>query len=425
MSIVTSDTSVTHTFGNVACLAMNYIKDFFPDDFFRTEHISTKIAYQQLNVFRSRREFWKNEKPMLILKPRIEIDDSSVGYYGSALMNRVTNSKLGVEFANTVPVIVDEQYGVMLRFGWNRFKIYYDVAIVVQTYNEQLNIMYSLKNKMVPLAPFMLRADLEACIPKGIIKPIQKHLGTPEEDTAEITKYLNTYGSVPFTYKLKNASGTNEYFMLYGTNVEVVLSDISADDGENIGMITDTYTIGLSMSFEFNAPGSWYVFLKDNNPNFIANPTDSELEAGNKKLIGERIVPLLSIPLQYNLSLDEGWKILQSPTYMVTSNGIGPEFVDETDFSQVIPKAVQNTIVQLIKHNKEHGIPISPYIRFRCFKDTKELPVGYNGFKVDLENFKIYTYNCKPKVTYRLFILINNLAIQNLMPQVQEFHKEK
>ena len=69
MSIVTSDTSVTHTFGNVACLAMNYIKDFFPDDFFRTEHISTKIAYQQLNVFRSRREFWKNEKPMLILKP--------------------------------------------------------------------------------------------------------------------------------------------------------------------------------------------------------------------------------------------------------------------------------------------------------------------------------------------------------------------
>ena len=250
-------------------------------------------------------------------------------------------------------------------------------------------------------------------------------MGTPEEDTAEITKYLNTYGKVPFTYKLKNASGTNEYFMLYGTNVEVVLSDISADDGENIGMITDTYTIGLSMSFEFNAPGSWYVFLRDKNPNFIANPTDSELEAGNKKIVGERIVPLLSIPLQYNLRLEEGWKILQSPTYMVTSNGIGPEYVDETDFAQVIPKAVQNTIAQLVKHNKEHGIPLSPYIRFRCFKDTKELPVGHNGYKVDLENFKIYTYNCKPKVTYRLFILINNLAIQNLLPQVQEFHKEK
>lgn len=425
MSIVTSDTSVTHTFGNVACLAMNYIKDFFPDDFFRTEHISTKIAYQQLNVFRSRREFWKNEKPMLILKPRIEIDDSSVGYYGSALMNRVTNSKLGVEFANTVPVIIDEQYGVMLRFGWNRFKIYYDVAIVVQTYNEQVNLMYSLKNKMIPLQPFMLRADLEACIPKGIIKPIQKHLGVPEDDTAEVTKYLNMFGKVPFTYKLKNASGTNEYFMLYGTNVEVVLSEISGDDGESIGMITDTYTIGLSMSFEFNAPGSWYVFLKDNNPNFIMNPTDSEIEAGNQKLVGERIVPLLTIPLKYNLHLEEGWKILQSPTYMVTSSGVGVEYVDETDFSQVIPKAVQTTIEQLVKHNKEHGIPLSPYIRFRCFKDTKELPVGKMGYEVDLEKFKIYTYNCKPKVTYRLFILINNLAIQNLLPQVAEFHKEK
>ena len=101
--------------------------------------------------------------------------------------------------------------------------------------------------------------------------------------------------------------------MLYGTNVEVVLSEISGDDGESIGMITDTYTIGLSMSFEFNAPGSWYVFLKDNNPNFIMNPTDSEIEAGNQKLVGERIVPLLTIPLKYNLHLEEGWKILQSP----------------------------------------------------------------------------------------------------------------
>lgn len=427
MSIVSSDTSVTHTFGNVACLAMNYIKQFFPDDFFRAEHISTKIAYRQLDVFRSRKEFWKNEKPMLILKPRIEIDDSSVAYYGSAMMDRKFNSLLNVEFANTVPVIVDKQYGVMLRFGWNRFKIYYDIAIVVQTYNEQLNLMYSLKNKMIPLQPFMLPADLEACVPKGIINPIRDHLGIPEGDTAEITRYLNTHGKTPFTYKLKNASGTNEYFMLYHTNVEVVLSEISGDDGETIGMVTDTYTIGLSMSFEFNAPGTWYAFFKDKNPNYICNPSDMELNSslGNDALVGKRIVPLLSIPLQYDLHLENGWKILQSPTYMVTIDGIGPEFADITDFSQVIPGSVQNTIKGIVKHNKEHGIPISPYIRFRCFKDTKELPRGKTGYEVDLEKFQIITYNCKPKVTYRLFILVNNMAIQSLLPQVTEFNKEK
>lgn len=424
MSIVSSDTSVTHTFGNVACVAMNYIKSYFNPDFFKTEHISTKIAYKQLDVFRSKKEFWKNEKPILVVKPRVEIDDSSVGYYGSAMMNRMTNSLLNAEFANTVPVIVDRKYGIMLRFGWNRFKIYYDVAIVVQTYNEQLNLMYSLKNKMIPQTPYMLNTSLEACIPKGIIKPIQKHLGIPEDKTAAITRYLNTYGDVPFTYKLKNASGTNEYFMLYDTNIEVTLSDINGDDGDQNNMVTDTYTISLSMSFEFNAPGTWYTFLKDNDPRYIANPSDAELHESDS-LVGERIVPLLSIPLNYNLRLGEGWKILQSPAYMVTQNGCKPGIVDITDFSQVIPDPVQDTIKKLVKHNKENGIPLSPYIQFRCFKDTKELPIGKRGYEVDLDKFEIRTYDCKPKTTYRLFILINNLAIQAITPQIQEFNKEK
>lgn len=61
MSIVTSDTSITHTFGNVACVAMDYIRSFFSDGFFKTEHISTKIAYRQLDVFRSKKEFWKTK----------------------------------------------------------------------------------------------------------------------------------------------------------------------------------------------------------------------------------------------------------------------------------------------------------------------------------------------------------------------------
>lgn len=420
MSIVTSDTSITHTFGNVACVAMDYIRSFFSDGFFKTEHISTKIAYRQLDVFRSKKEFWKNEKPILIVKPRIEMDDSSKAHYGSAMMERITSSKLPMEFSQRVPVITDRQYGVMLRFGWNRFKIYYDVAIVVQTYNEQINIANSLKNKMITLRPFSINTDLEACIPKGITKPIQHHLGIPEDDTAELVKYLNVKGIVPFTYKLKNASGTNEYFMLYNTNIEAVLSDISIDDGDSIGMITDTYTIGLTMSFEFNSPATWYAFLKDANPHYIVNPSDAEMDAGNAS-VGDRIVPLLTLPTRYNLRLGDGWKILVSPTYMVTTRGKGPDVVDITKFDQVIPKPIRETLSGIVKHNNVNGIPLMPYIQFRCFKDVIELPVGLDGYVVDLEKFEIRTYDCKPNITYRFFILINNLAINSITPQVTKF----
>lgn len=425
MSIITSDTSITHTFGNVACEAMEFIKSYFSDDFFRTEHISTKISYRQLDMFRTHKEFWKHKKPIIILKPRIDIDDSTVAGYGAATHSRITNSKSPVEFGETHPVIVDRTHGVMLRFAWNRIKLYYDIAIIVQTYNEQVNLAQTLKNRLVPPTPYYLKTTLEACIPKGIIQPISHHLGFQDnnpERTAGTIHYLNRYGTVPFTYKLKNASGTNEYFMLYDTNIEIIPSDINIDDGEAVNMVNDTFTIGLTMSFEFNTVGTWYVFLQDRIDFYIRNPSDSEIEIGNRYSSSYNadgtIVPLSSIPLKYDLQLGNDWKVLEAPAYFVTSDGIGPEYRDTTSLSQAIPKATQQTILDVYRYVKASGIPLHPFIQFRCFKGTREIPYGCNGFTVDLDQFDLYTYDCTPRVSYRLFILINNLAIYSISDEV-------
>lgn len=432
MSIITSDTSITHTFGNVACEAMEFIKSYFLDGFFQTEHISTKISYRQLDMFQTHREFWKHKKPIIILKPRVEIDDSSVAGYGAATHSRITNSKCPVEFGDTQPVIVDRKHGIMLRFAWNRIKLYYDVAIVVQTYNEQQNLAHTLKNRLVPPTPYYLASTLEACIPKGIIKPITKHLGFKEDDPeamAGTLHYLNTYGNVPFTYKLKNGSGTNEYFMLYDTRIEIIPSDINTDDGESINMVNDTYTIGLTMTFEFNAVGTWYVFLKNAIEEYIVNPTDTELDIINRLEEDDPdrnqvVAPLSSIPLRYNLNLGNSWKILGSPTYYVTEDGLGPGICDITNFSQIFPTPTRRTIQDIYQHNKDMGIPLHPFLRFRCFKGTKELPYGEEGFTVDLDEFTVNTYDCTPQITYRLFILINNTAIQSMSAEVDRHSGE-
>ena len=54
MSVIYTNGSVTHTFGNVACVAMDYVKRFFPQDFFNVEHISTKLAYRRLDILKSK-----------------------------------------------------------------------------------------------------------------------------------------------------------------------------------------------------------------------------------------------------------------------------------------------------------------------------------------------------------------------------------
>ena len=54
MSVIQTNSSVTHTFGNVTCFALDYIKKYFDEDFFKVVHVSTKLAYRQLDILRKK-----------------------------------------------------------------------------------------------------------------------------------------------------------------------------------------------------------------------------------------------------------------------------------------------------------------------------------------------------------------------------------
>lgn len=405
MSVTMSNPSITYTFGNVACVAIDYIQSFFPENYFTKTHISTKMANRQLDAFRAKSGFWKNKKPMLILRPRIEYDDSSKWFYGSSMVNRVTNSFSPMEFADLVPLIHDPEHGTGLHFLWNRYKIIYDIVIVVDTYNKQINIMNDLKNRMNIECPFLLHSSLEAYIPKSSIYSIADFHHIKRDDTANILGYLNTYAATPITYKLHNGNGHDEFFMMYPSNIETICSDLTADDGDTRGIISDTYTIGLSLSMEFYGVAAWYTFLGDKDDSIIRAPYDDDIDAEN------RIIPITTIPMDYDLGLEKGWKILSAPFYFADKNCE----VDETDISSILN---MGSIKLIMDHHKRFHIPLDPFIQFRCFKGRKELERGVNGFDISLEKQCIYTYRPVGGESYRLFVLINSLAINNMATEI-------
>lgn len=419
MSIIRAESSISHTFGNVACAVMEYIKgEYFEKDYFQTEHISTKLSNKQLNVYRAKKDFWKNQKPMLILRPRIDLDDSSRQFYGSAMANRITNSRSQMEFANMVTMLENKEFGTRLQFIWNKIKVTFDVAIVVETYNEQINKGYMLKNSIDPNNPFPYRTPLEAVIPGSLMAYLADHLGVPRDDTRELLYYLNTYAGTPITYKLKNSSGNQEFFMLYDTNIEMITSDITIDDGEGAGMVQDVYTISFTVSAEFYGVGMWYLMLKNLNPEFLIASTNHDPK------VGDTIVPILSIPLKYDLHLSSGWEIYSTPCYVVDDVK-----EDVTDLTQSISRPVAN----LIKLILNTGMYLSDsFIRFECFKETKRLEPG-KGYKIEIKlderaengvTVTITTYDCRPYITYRVFIIINNFAINSIAAEATGFHKE-
>lgn len=419
MSVSMYNSSITHTFGNVACVAMDYIKDYFSQNYFKTVHMSTKMSHRQLNIFRSKKEFWRNEKPMLIMRPRIEMDDSSKFFYGSVMNSRILSSKLDTEFSNTVPLLEDKGYGVMFRFNWNRLKIYYDVSIVVGSYNEQLNLVHALQNNMVPNVPFYIPTCLESYMPRAMMDNVRNHLKIPESEISDVLYFMNTYSKTPINYKFKNGSGNSEYFMLYPTNIETIVSDFSIDDGDGKGLIKDSYTISFSMSTEFNAVGNWYLFLKDGSPRYDIIPTESELAESGYDL--GNIIPIHSIPLSYDLHLEPGWAVFNdmSPMYFIKDE-IPKGECDITDISQIIQKPIR----KVINHQLGMNIPLDTMIRFKCFKNRKEMPYGKRGYEIDLENLTIKTYDCDPDATYRLFIIVNNFAINASISEITKFSEE-
>ena len=75
----TANGSMAHTVGNVTTLFTEFIKSLFPDNYFRHVHINSRMAYrEQKREENSRYEFIKKYKPIIIVRPKIELTNSDI-----------------------------------------------------------------------------------------------------------------------------------------------------------------------------------------------------------------------------------------------------------------------------------------------------------------------------------------------------------
>ena len=67
--------SLAHTYGNVATFVNTWLLELFPPNYFKTNYINSTIAYRDFATYNNNRKaFIKKQKPMLIMRPRIELD---------------------------------------------------------------------------------------------------------------------------------------------------------------------------------------------------------------------------------------------------------------------------------------------------------------------------------------------------------------
>lgn len=412
MEYCVAQTSLAHTYGNVTCFIANYFKKLFPDNYFKTVHISTAIAYKQFSVFQnSNKEILKKRKPMLIIRPRIELDDSSVFLYDTLLTTNPHNIYMETSYTNLQPFVYDRERGVNIKFLLNRLKMAFDITIITETQMDAINQAHFLKNRLPINYHLFLPTCLESYIPRELLEIVSADVGVPMYDennsVRKFVEYLNRHSDFPVSYKMKNGTGNDEFFRYYPANIDVGFEGLSVDEGNKKGMITDSCATNLTVTAEFNATGLYYFFTR-REPRIDKFIMDMKAENDN------RIIPIFTQENLYVSKYGAGWNVYTAPMYMVDN-----EVRDVLDIRQLINSSIE----QSIKYHIDNGIPVDICCHIEVMKDNRYLRYR-SEYEVDFKNMQLITNNCNLNSTYRVIVHVNTEYINALVNDLFDLSKE-
>ena len=394
-------TSSSHTFGNITAYIQNWIINLFPENTFKTIHVNSKIAHQQMRS--TPHEFLKKMPPMFIIRPRIDWNESNKFLNNTPLIER-KGYMINIYGKDAMQdFFQDDIRKIAIKYLLNREVMNFDIVLIFQTLEQQINYASYLKNRLPIDEPFTLETCLENYLPKELLQMLSDLSGIPildeENSNQYFLRYLNGNSICPITYKLQGATGNEEYFRYYPAKIDTILNNFSIDDGTQVGHVSDRFTISFTLRCEFYTTGFYYIFsdkIRDHHKVWVNNKYDSTL------------VPIFTDVLtRDDINLPLGWKLYASPSCRLENEN------DEIDLSSLFNKSIKTCL----KFNIDRGIPPVEFFKIRVRKQGKIIEEGRH-YKFDFHNYHLKFINCNTYYTYKILIMLNIEYINNMIKNV-------
>ena len=255
-------------------LCIEYMKRWFLSKFspdtFKSIYIEGKNIYDDFRSL-TKLELLKRQKPALTITPSIDLsftNDNIDSYpYGMDLYvqtGKFKNSFFSCPSTNSY-----------MGIGLETLLMQFNFRIKLETKAQQLDMYKFIKLACRVGFTCGEDVDLDFHIPYSLMIQLAKDNGfttsIKENTSIEIVndipaflKWLNTYSVLPFLYKYRTLNGNNEFFIrMRDMYVHVRPGDISADDGEREGQLTNNFTVEFSAEVRFPAP-KMYAYYSNN-----------------------------------------------------------------------------------------------------------------------------------------------------------------
>ena len=322
-------------------LCIEYVKSWFlskfPQDTFKSVYIDGKNIYDDFRSL-SKLDLLKRQKPALTITPSISWDfnNENIDSYPYGMDLYTQTGRFKNSFFNSPS---NSSY---MGIGMETMLMRFNFRLKLETRAQQLDMFKFIK--MACRIGFTCGedVDLDFHIPYTLMIQLAKDNGfevqseTISEGNIKDTiknipgflRWLNMHSSLPFLYKHRTLNGNNEFFLrMRNMYVHLRPQDISADDGEREGQMTNNFGIEFSVEARFPAP-KMYAYYSDNTHKL-------------KTVYGAWYQPNGPVSTCYTFKGSVipdknkyNWPLLMSTTYEDDEDRLG--FPLEVDFSELL-----------------------------------------------------------------------------------------
>jgi len=363
-----------HAYALCTEFAKEWFVNKFPEKFFTSIYVDGSYSFDEFRKFSDMSQLYRRTPPLLAIVPSIDmehnrnwIDSSPEGLPGMLRRSRYE----GVIFSD-----IRDNRGLHLALQMKSILMKFLYKMRVNTKGEQMDLANMIKFKHRAGFTESVDLTLDIHVPKQIIAQIAFDNAICMKENGEVIdnvsmlNYLNTYSRVPFLYKLRCATGNDEYFIKVPHCVAHIKSELpQVDEGDRVDMVSMNYGIEFGIEIEMSAPYCYTYYSQSEIKEYLNRPTMGIEDT----LIQQHIVT--ELPRE-----DENhWQMLTSTEYEVDDEDLKKPL--EIDFDEFFHTT--GDIGVLIDYTKSISVSPSVFMHLIMYNGGIELEydIDWNTLK--------------------------------------------